>query len=131
MAGFTPDEGETLIQNLILNNTDVDRGTDLELMLFTNSAPGETITEATLTEPTGTGYARITLTDASWSAGGYAKQTFNVGAGGWTGAVYGYAIVTTGTTPRIVTIEVDGDAAAPYTFVENDIYEVTPQIDVA
>ena len=133
MPGFLPNEGETLINNVTFKNGDVDRGTDLELMLFTNVAPGETITAATLTEPTGTGYARINLTDASWSVSGdqasYAQQTFTAGAGGWTGSVQGYAIVTKGTTPRIVAIEVD--ASGPYTFAEGDTYKVTPQITVA
>lgn len=133
MAGFLPNEGETLIANLTFKNADVDRGTGLDLLLFTNVAPGETITEATLTEPTGTGYARITLTDASWSVVGdlasYAQQTFTGGAGGWTGSIQGYAVVTKGTTPRIVAIEVDGNG--PYTINENDTYKVTPQITLA
>jgi hypothetical protein len=133
MAGFTPNEGETLIANLIFANADVDRGTDLELLLFTNSEPGETITAATLTEPTGTGYARIDLTDGSWTVtddtASYALQTFTTGTGGWSGSVQGYAIVTTGTTPRILTIEVDPNG--PYTFNENDTYDVTPNVTIA
>lgn len=133
MAGFLPDEGETLNAKLVFPNADVDRGTDLELLLFTNVAPGETITAATLTEPTGTGYARINLTDASWSVVGdtasFAQQTFTAGSGGWTGSVQGYAIVTKGTTPRIVAIEVDGNG--PYTFAENDTYDITPNITYA
>jgi len=126
MTGFTPDEGESLVLNLVLNNADVDRGTDLELLLFTNVGVTDTITASTLTEPTGTGYARINLVDANWTGGVYAKQTFTTGAGGWTGSIEGYAIITKGTTPRIVTIEVD--ANGPFTFVENDVYEVTPTI---
>lgn len=133
MAGFLPNEGETLFANLVLKNADVDRGTDLELLLFTNVSPGETITEATLTEPTGTGYARIQLTDGSWSVtddtGSYAQQTFTGGSGGWTGSIQGYAIVTKGTTPRIVGIEVD--ASGPYTINENDTYKITPNITLA
>ena len=133
MAGFLPDEGEALFANLVYKNSDVDRGTDLELLLFTNTSPGETIAEATLTEPTGTGYARITLTDASWTGSGdtrsYAQQTFTGGAGGWTGSIQGYAIVTKGTTPRIVAIEVD--ASGPYTINENDTYKITPNNTVA
>jgi hypothetical protein len=133
MAGFTPNEGETLIANLIFANADVDRGTNLELLLFTDTSPGETITAATLTEPTGTGYARIALTDGSWTVTGdtasYALQTFTTGTGGWTGSVQGYAIVTTGTTPRILTIEVDPNG--PYTFNENDTYDVTPNVTIA
>ena len=133
MAGFTPNEGETLIANLIFANADVDRGTNLELLLFTDTSPGETITAATLTEPTGTGYARIALTDGSWTVtddtASYALQTFTTGTGGWSGSVQGYAIVTTGTTPRILTIEVDPNG--PYTFNENDTYDVTPNVTIA
>jgi len=133
MAGLLPNEGETLVANLLFKNADVDRGTDLELLLFTNTTAPETITEATLTEPTGTGYARITLTDGSWTVtndtASYALQTFTAGAGGWTGSIYGYAIVTTGTTPRIVAIEVDTNG--PYTMSENDTYDITPNITVA
>ena len=133
MAGLTPNEGETLVGNLVYKNADVDRGTNLELLLFTNASIDETTTAASLTEPSGTGYARITLTDGTWSVAGdlcsYAKQTFTAGAGGWSGSVRGYAIVTTGTTPRILNIEVD--SAGPFTFTENDTYDVTPQITIA
>jgi len=132
MPGFTPDEGETLIANLIFKNADADRGTDLALVLFTNASPGETITAATLAEPSGDGYARIDLVDANWTVSGdtasYALQTFTANET-WVGSVQGYAIVTKGTTPRIVAIEVD--AAGPYTFNENDTYDVTPNITVS
>ena len=133
MPGFLPDEGEAFVADMVIKNVTTDRGTNLELGLFTNSAPTETITEATITEPTGTGYARITLTDASWTgaadARSYAEQTFTGGAGGWTGSVYGYFIATTGTTPRLLAVEIDGNG--PYTINENDTYKVTPTITVA
>jgi len=133
MAGLTPDEGETLIANLIFKNADPDRGTNLELVLITNTVT-ETLTAATLTEPSGTGYARITLTDGSWTVTGdtasYATQTFTAGSGGWVGSVTGYAIVTTGgTTSRIITAE--EDPSGPYTFNENDTYDITPNITIA
>ena len=67
MAGFRPDEGETVSLNILLKKILTDRDADLEIGLFTNSSPGETITEATLTEPSTGGYARKTLTDANWS----------------------------------------------------------------
>ena len=133
MVGFLPDEGEAMIASQVMMNVTTDRGTDLDILLFTNVAPGETITEATLTEPTGTGYARQTLTDASWTgaadARAYAQITFTGGAGGWTGAIQGYAIVSKGTTARIVAIEVD--AGGTYTLAENDTYKITPNITVA
>lgn len=133
LVGFLPDEGEAMIAQWLCGNTTTDKGTNLDLLLFTNVSPGETITAATLTEPSGTGYARITLTDGSWTGSAdtrsYAEQTFTAGAGGWTGSVQGYAIVSKGTTARIVTIEVDSNG--PYTFAENDTYKITPNITLA
>ena len=133
MAGILPNEGEALVAKLLFKNADVDRGTNLQLLLFTNSTISETITAATLTEPTGTDYARKTLTDGSWTVtadtADYAQQTFTGGVGGWTGSIYGYAIVTTGTTPRIIAIEVDSNG--PYTIGASDTYKVTPNITVA
>jgi hypothetical protein len=128
MAGFVPNEGEAAIGQLTYGRVTTDYGTDMELGLFTNVAPGETITEATLTEPTGTGYARKTLTDASWTGAAdvrsYAQQVFTGGAGGWTGSIQGYFIVTNGATQRITAIEVD--ASGPYTIGEGDTYSITP-----
>lgn len=132
MAGFLPDEGETFVAEYVLKQTTTDRGTGLELGLFTNSTVNETTKESDLTEPTGTGYARKTLTDGSWTVSGdtgsYAQQTFTAG-GDWTGDVRGYFVATTGTTPRILAIEVDPNG--PYTIKEDDTYKVTPSITVA
>lgn len=135
MPGFVPNEGETLVANVVFKRTHADRDATLELGLFTNSSPGETIAHGSLTEPTGTGYARIVLTDASWSVtndvASYAQQTFTGGAGGWTGSIQGYfiATVSSGGTKRILAIEVDGNG--PYTINENDTYKITPNITVA
>ena len=132
MAGFTPNEGETLIANLIFKNADVDRGSSMELGLFTDSAPGESITEATISEPTGGSYARISLADASWSVtsgvASYTLETFTATGGAYTGNIYGYFIATTGTTARLITVEVDG--SGPYTMAENDTYSITPSITI-
>lgn len=133
-VGFVPDEGEQLMGQVVFQRTHADRDATLELGLFTNVSPGETITEATLTEPSGgtPAYARITLTDASWSITGgvatYAQQTFTGGTGGWTGSIQGYFIasVSSGGTQRIICIEVDGNG--PYTLNENDTYKITPSI---
>lgn len=130
--GFTPDEGETLNGQIAYQRIHIDRDATLELGLFTNIAPGETITEATITEPTGTGYARIVLTDAAWvvtnGVASYAEQTFTGGAGGWAGNVQGYFISTVSSTgvKRLLVIEVDG--SGPYTINENDTYKITPNI---
>ena len=132
MAGFTPDEGETLIAQVIHQRIHGDRAADMELGLFTTASPGETITEATIAEPTGTGYARTTLTDASWSISGavasYAEQTFTGGSGGWTGSIRGYFLASKGSTQRLLYVEVDGNG--PYTINENDTYKITPNITI-
>lgn len=134
MAGFTPNEGETLIANVIYKRTHADRDATLELGLFTNAGADETLTHAAVTEPTGTGYARITLTDASWVVSGdnasYAQQTFTGGAGGWSGSIKGYFIntVSSGGTKRLLHVEID--AAGPYVLAENDTYKITPSITI-
>lgn len=133
MAGFTPNEGETLIAQVIHNRTHADRPADLELGLFTDSSPGETITEATITEPTGGGYARITLTDATWNVTGdtadYAQQTFTVTGTDYNTNVYGYFIATTsGGTQRLLYVEIDG--SGPYDLNVDDTYKITPNITI-
>lgn len=134
MAGFTPNEGETLIAQLIHQRIHADRDAGLELGLFTNAAPDETITEATITEPTGGGYARIDLTDASWDVTGalasYAQQTFTATGGAMTGSIQGYFIATKSAagTQRLLYVEVDGNG--PYTMNENDTYKITPNITI-
>lgn len=125
-AGFTPDEGENLLGNYVYKAITTDRTADMQLGLFTNVAPGETITEATITEPTGTGYALKVLTDATWTVTAdtttYPQQTFTGGAGGWTGSIQGYFINTNGAVKRLLHIEVDGNG--PYTINENDTYDI-------
>lgn len=129
LAGFLPDEGEEMLVKWAAGEANVDRGTNLDLVLFTNVSPGETITAATLTQPSGGGYATITLTDGSWTGSGssrsYAQQTFSF-TGTVTGSVQGYAILSKGTTARIVAIEVDSNG--PYSFVNGDTYKVTPTL---
>lgn len=133
MAGFIPNEGEDLRGALVWMRDLTDRDADLELGLFTNVAPGETIDLASITEPAGGGYARKTLTDGNWTGDGstglsYAQQTFTVDPGGTWTDVQGYFIASksAGGTPRLLAIEVDPDG--PYTFQGNDEYKVTPNI---
>lgn len=135
MAGFTPNEAETLIGQVIFQRTHVDRDATLKLGLFTNTSVSETTALTDITNPTGTGYAAITLTDGSWSVtngvASYAQQTFTAGAGGWSGTVKGYYIftVSAGGTARLLAIEVD--ANGPYTMNANDTYKVTPSITIS
>lgn len=111
MPGITPDEGEALIGRILYRRDLADRAADLRLGLFTNNTVTEATTLSSITEPTGTGYARITLTDANWTVNvdttTHPQQIFTAGAGGWTPEVQGYFIATQGTTPRLLHIELD------------------------
>ena len=133
MAGFAPDEGEVLAADVLFKRDLTNRIADLELGLFTNVAPDETITHAAITEPAGVGYARITLTDATWTGAAdtrsYAQQTFTGGAGGWVGAVRGYFICTKGAAKKLLIVEIDTNG--PYTINVGDTYKVTPSNTVA
>lgn len=136
MVGFIPNEGETLRGQMVWARALTDRDADLELGLFTNSSPAESITEATITEPTGGGYARKTLTDGSWSDAdsngdrvfSYAQQTFTPSGAAYSGSVQGYFIasISAGGTQRLLAIEVDGNG--PYTLNDGDDYNITPRI---
>ena len=135
MAGFATTEGDALLATIICQRTSVDRDANLSLVLFTNSGATSAINHSTLTQPTGTGYAAITLTDGSWTGSAavkaYAQQTFTAGAGGWTGTVYGYAIlsISSGGTARVIWMEIDPNG--PYTFNAGDTYAITPNITAA
>ena len=133
MAGFIPNGGENIIATYVFKGADANRGSSLELGLFTNASVSETTALGDITEPTGGSYARITLTDASWTITNdlveYALQTFTATGSAYTGSIYGYFIATTGTTPKLLAIEVG--AAGPYTMAENDAYDITPKVTVA
>lgn len=135
MSGIVPDEGEQVIANLILKQSDANRGNSLQLGLFTNGSIGETTVLADLIEPTGGGYARKTLVDAQWvmtgSTGEYAKQIFMATGGSMTGTVRGYFVCTTGLSPKILAMEIDASLPAGIILKENDEYKVTPRITVA
>lgn len=135
MAGVLTNEGKHLIAEVISQRTHVDRDATLKCGLFTNSSGLSAASVlADITVPTGTGYAAATLTDASWVAtlgvSAYPQITFTGGAGGWTGAVYGYYIFTVaaGGTARLLGYEID--ASGPHTINEADTYKVTPQLTI-
>lgn len=132
MAGLLPTEGEIVIANLLFAGSSADRGASLELGLFTNSSISNSITHASITEPTGGDYARKSLANASWTPGStstYAKQTFSPTGTAYTGAVYGYFICTTGTNKRIIAIELDPNG--PFSLNVSDTYDVTPSITIS
>lgn len=108
MSFFVFDTGAQIVFDQLHKNITTDRGTDLEIGLFTNTgtdADIKALALADLTEPTGGGYARKTLTDASWDnattrVSSYAKQTFTATGGAMTGTIRGWFICTKGTTKR-------------------------------
>lgn len=106
-----PDEGENLAVKMLIKRILTDRDANLELGLFTNAVIGETTTHAQITEPTGGGYARKVLTDASWTEAGdtvtYAAQVFTATGSAMSGDVQGYFINTlaAGGTKRLVAYE--------------------------
>ena len=112
-AIFT-NEGEALFSSMMFKNDATLRPANLELLLFTNTTISETTTYSQLTEPTGGGYARKTLTDASWTAVGsvfsYPQQTFTPVGTGYTGGIQGAAIVTKGSSPKVLFMVTDPSA---------------------
>jgi len=128
MAGILPNEGENFIANLVFKGA-----TTYEMGLFTNPTIDETITAATLTEPTGGGYARIALSAANWTVtndtASYPQQSFLAGAGGFTGTVYGYFIVSVGGSPKIIDIALRPEG--PVTMAQDNLYRVTPNITLS
>lgn len=133
MPAIATTEGDTLIANLLFKNADVNRGTGLKLGLFTNSSVSASTTYGALTQPTGGGYAEISLTDGSWSVASgvasYAAQTFTVSGTTYSAAIYGYYIRTMGTSPKIITLQTD--PAGPITFAIGDTYVITPNITLS
>lgn len=128
MAGILPDEGENLVANLVFKGTQT-----YEMGLFTNTTISETTTAASLTEPTGGGYARIALSSGTWTVTGsvasYPTQSFTAGVGGYTGSIYGYFIVSTGGSPKIIDIALRPEGNV--TMAANNVYQVTPNITVS
>lgn len=126
MAGILPNEGEALIVDLIINLAE-----GLDLILITNATIDETTTGASLTQPTGAGYAVKQLTAGTWTGAAdsrsYPIQTWTA-SGTWTGGVTGYAIVTR-TGNKIVAMELEG--GGPYTLNSPDTYSVTPTITIS
>lgn len=132
MTGLIPDEGEVLIANLIFKGGDANRGTSLQLGLMINTSVSETTVLADIVEPTGGTYARKTLADASWSVSGgfctYALQTFQPVGSAYAQPITGYFIATTGTTPKLLAVEID--ANGPYTIDTSNQYDITPKFSL-
>ena len=139
-SAITPDEGQKICADLIFVQSNADRGTSLELGLFTNTTGLSTASVlADLVEPTGGSYARKTLADASWSVdadgtASYAKQTFQAVSTAFSPDITGFFIATTGTAPKLLHLQIEDDVAGTYTATAvgaNESYSVTPILDVA
>lgn len=96
MAAKWHNEGENRVLNILLGATPVDGA--CYLGLYKNATElSEGAVLADLTEPTGYGYARKTLTRGSWTITGdgavYAVQTLLASGGNW-GDITGYFIAT-------------------------------------
>lgn len=134
MAKEFPDEGLLLAIQVLVGRTHADRDATLELGLYTNTSGITTSTVlGDLTEPTGGGYARITLVDANWVTSSlpatYAQQTFTVAGTNYNAAPQGYFIasVSAGGTARIVA-RGDLDEVPPAAPEVGDVIKVTPRI---
>ncbi len=130
MAGITPEEGQDYIAE-VLYSQDVSPQT-LTLGLFTNSAGALTETSlwANVSQPTGTGYAEVTLTAGSWgvASGGvstFPQQSWTAGAD-WSADVTGYYIRTGEGTPRLLHFEY---GSAPRTMSTGNVYIVDLSTD--
>lgn len=132
MALLVPDVGERELLGRMLNKNAPD---NVVLHLYTNNqTPAEGDTTANYTESTGTGYAAITLTGASWTiatvagttTAAYAQQTFT-----YTGAepnIYGYYVTNlAGTTLLWVEKFTDGPYAIPS---GGGSVKITPRIEL-
>lgn len=130
MALLVPNNGEGDALSYFVNKSAPE---NLILKLFTsNTTPAEADTAGTYTEASGSGYAAITLTGASWAAPvegapssiAYAEQTFTFT--GALGNVYGYYCVRA-SSGRIAYVERFSNG--PYNIQNNgDAIKITPTI---
>jgi hypothetical protein len=131
MAGICPTEGLEEITLEIINNSTINRGTNLVLGLFLDTSISDATTYASLTKPTGGNYQEISLVDANWTGSSgvktYTKQAFTAIGSAYSGLIYGYYIATTGTSYRLLAIELDPNGGQQ--ILENGTYNVTPTID--
>lgn len=128
------DSGENRVANILFGSTAVDTTIYMGVYTSPTTEPGETATISTLTEPSGSGYARIALTRGTWTVTGsnaaYAQQTFSASGGAW-GNCYGYFIATSSAGTGGVMLMAEHFANGPYSIGDGDFIKVTPTISVA
>lgn len=123
-------EGETEVLEAIKA-----RYATLYLGLYENTTePAETATLATLTEQTsGTGYARIALTQANWTISGDTMtnllKTFTAAGGDW-GNQYGYFIGTTSdNTGKLLVVH--HFTNGPFYVADTGSIDITPKLQAS
>lgn len=140
MPGLRPQEGDVLSGQILLKSANIltyqsntDRSSNLKLCLYTApTSLTNTVTFASFTKVSGSGYADASLVDGSWTnvneVFSYAATTFTPVGGNWTG-IYGYFIHTNSAgsgTSRVLACEQDPNA--PITVNNGSDYIITPQI---
>jgi hypothetical protein len=125
------DEGENRVNNILFEATAVE---NYELRLFTVPivAPGETDVFADFTEPSGNGYAVITLTRGTdWTVAAdlatAVSKTFTASGGDW-GNIYGYFVVVP-TSHEVMFSELFSDG--PYNIVDGNNVNIVVKITAA
>lgn len=125
------DEGEADMGLIYLKNQTQNANLYLGLYTSPTTEPAEDATLASLTEPSGGGYARIALAPADWTQNGsiftQPQKTFNCSGAAW-GNVYGYFIcnVASGTAGKLIAVEQFGDG--PYNVPDGGAVKETPKI---
>jgi len=128
VAGITPNEGQSYIAEAVYKNQFLDK----KIGLFTNTGSlSVTSTWASITQPSGGGYAEKDLVAGTYTvaAGGvttYPLQTWTAVSTTMTPAIYGYYIRTVEATPRIVHFEFND---SPRTVADGDSYKVNLDTD--
>ena len=132
MAGFTVDEGQEYIANVVYKAATQETYT---LGLFTNAAGTLTTSSAwaAITQPTGAGYAEITLVAGTFVVDAAGETTYPqqqwTATGDWTGTVQGYYIRNNNGSPVLVHVQYRDDAG--FEMLTGRIYTVDLSVDTS
>jgi hypothetical protein len=115
MAGFSPNEGLNYLGNIIYKGATQE---NLTLGLFTNVTDDltETSVWADVTQPSGSGYAEVSLTQGTFTVAAdgfvtYPQQSWTANADWSPGTVYGYYVRNNAGTPKLLHVQYrDGGA---------------------
>lgn len=133
MAGFSPNEGLNYLGNIIYKGATQE---NLTLGLFTNVTNDLTALSvwADVTQPSGSGYAEISLTQGNFvvSAAGvitYPQQSWTAGDDWSPGGVYGYYVRNNAGTPKLLHVQYRDDGI--FTMTTGKVYTVDLGIDTS